>query len=188
MYTKIEEAIHFVVKTNQGKKRRNENIDKSFHPIIVGTMIQEINKSEDIIIAAILHDIINDTNCGYEDIDERFGTLVADIVYDLSENMAITKWIDRKKDFLKRIKACDDINVINIMIADKCQNLIADYEVFLKIGDKVWKNSGGTKEENCWLYRESYYIGKSKNANEELLERYKKMLKIYFGDVDEDFK
>ena len=34
MYTKVEEAIHFMVKANKGQKRRNENIDKSFHPMV----------------------------------------------------------------------------------------------------------------------------------------------------------
>ena len=34
MYTKVEEAIHFMVKANKGQKRRNENIDKVFEAIL----------------------------------------------------------------------------------------------------------------------------------------------------------
>ncbi|MBR6133811.1 MAG: HD domain-containing protein [Bacilli bacterium] len=185
MYTKVEEAIHFMVKAYKGQKRKNENIDISFHSMIVGMMIRNITYSEDVIVAAILHDIINDSTYGYEDIEEMFGTLVADIVYDLSENMSIPKWLDRKRDFLNRIKKNYDLNVINIMIADKIQNLVADYELFLDVGDKVWKSSGGSKDENMWLYRESYYIAKEKGADQSLLDRYKKLLIIYFGDVDE---
>ena len=153
MYTKVEEAIHFMVKAYKGQKRKNENIDISFHSMIVGMMIRNITYSEDVIVAAILHDIINDSTYGYEDIEEMFGTLVADIVYDLSENMSIPKWLDRKRDFLNRIK----------------KN----------------QSSGGSKDENMWLYRESYYIAKEKGADQSLLDRYKKLLIIYFGDVDE---
>jgi len=157
MYNKIEEAIHFMVKANKGQKRKNENIDKSFHS----------------------------TEYGYEEIEEKFGTLVADIVADLSEDMAITKWLNRKKDYVRRMRANNDINVINIMLADKLHNLLSNYDNYLKLGDKMWKNTGGSKEENCWLYRECYLIAKSKNAYEGLLNRYKEIIKIYFGGIDE---
>ena len=59
------------------------------------------------------------------------------------------------------------------------------YKNYLKIGDRIWKNTGGTKDENCWLYREVYNIAKKKEANPKLLKRYKELLDIYFGDTDE---
>lgn len=185
MYTKVEEAIHFMVKANKGQKRRNENIDKCFHPMVIYSMLREFIDTEDVLVSALLHDIIDDTEYGYEEIEERFGTLVADMVSDLSEDKSIAKWLDRKKDYVKRMRNNYDINVINIMLADKLHNLISHYDNYLKIGDKIWKNSGGTKDENRWLYRETYNIAKKKNANQGLLERYKEMITIYFGDFDD---
>lgn len=185
MYTKVEEAIHFMVKANKGQKRRNENIDKCFHPMVIYSMLREFVDTEDVLVSALLHDIIDDTEYGYEEIEERFGTLVADMVSDLSEDKSITKWLDRKKDYVKRMRNNYDVNVINIMLADKLHNLISHYENYLKIGDKIWKNSGGTKDENRYLYRETYNIAKKKNANQHLLERYKEMIIIYFGEFDD---
>jgi len=185
MYTKVEEAIHFMVKANHGQKRKNENIDKSFHSMIVYAIMRDITMTEDVLVAALLHDIINDTEYGYEEIEELFGTLVADMVSDLSEDKSIAKWLDRKKDYVKRMKNNYDVNVINIMLADKMHNLLSNYDNFLKNGDKIWKNTGGTKEENCWLYREYYLLAKNKNADVRLLTRYRGLLLIYFGDFDE---
>lgn len=185
MYTKVEEAIHFMVKANKGQKRRNENIDKCFHPMVIYSMLREFVDTEDVLVSALLHDIIDDTEYGYEEIEERFGTLVADMVSDLSEDKSISKWLDRKKDYIKRMRNNYDVNVINIMLADKLHNLISHYENYLKIGDKIWKNSGGTKDENRYLYRETYNIAKKKNANQHLLERYKEMIIIYFGEFDD---
>lgn len=185
MYTKVEEAIHFMVKANKGQKRKNENIDKSFHSMIIYSMLRDFTTTEDVLVSALLHDVINDTEYGYEEIEERFGTLVADMVSDLSEDMAIAKWIDRKKDYVKRMRGNYDVNVINIMLADKLHNLISNYERYLKMGDKIWKNTGGTKDENRWLYRELYTIAKKKDANSNLLKRYKEIITIYFGDWDE---
>jgi hypothetical protein len=99
--------------------------------------------------------------------------------------MSISKWLDRKKDYVKRLKSNFDINVINIAIADKTHELIILYDLFKKQGDKVWKNTSGTKEENCWLYREIYKIGKNNKANSKLLKRYKDLLVLYFGEDDE---
>lgn len=185
MYNKVEEAIHFMVKANKGQKRKNENIDKSFHPMIIYAMLREYTTTEDVLVSALLHDVINDTEYGYEEIEERFGTLVADMVSDLSEDMAITKWINRKKDYVRRLRNNNDPNVINIMLADKLHNLISNYDNYLKNGDKIWKNTGGSKEENCWLYRECYLIAKKNNVYQGLLDRYKEMIEIYFGGIDE---
>lgn len=185
MYNKVEEAIHFMVKANKGQKRKNENIDKSFHSMIIYAMLREYTTTEDVLVSALLHDVINDTEYGYEEIEELFGTLVADMVSDLSEDMAITKWINRKKDYVRRLRNNNDPNVINIMLADKLHNLISNYNNYLKNGDKIWKNTGGSKEENCWLYRECYIIAKNNNAYQGLLDRYKEMIEIYFGGIDE---
>ena len=186
MYTKVEEAIHFMVKANKGQKRKNENIDKCFHPMVIYSMLREFTDTEDVLVSALLHDIIDDTEYGYEEIEERFGTLVADMVSDLSEDMGIAKWFDRKKDYIKRMRANYDVNVINIMLADKLHNLISNYDNFLKYGDKIRKNTGGTLDENRYLYREMYHIAKKKKANEELLRRYKEIVNIYFGEIEDE--
>ncbi len=185
MYSRVEEAIYFMVKANRGIKFKNENIDKSFHAMIVYSMIRDITTTEDILVAALLHDIINDTEYGYEEIEEKFGTLVADMVSDLSEDMAIAKWLERKKEFILRMRNNGDVNVINILLADKLHILISNYNNFLKNGDKIWKGTGGSKDENRWLYREIYNIAKAKGANVKLLDRYKELLTTYFGDLDE---
>lgn len=185
MYTSVEEAIYFMVKANRGIKMKNENIDKCFHAMVVYSMIRDISTADDVLVSALLHDIINDTEYGYEEIEEKFGTLVADMVSDLSEDMAITKWLERKKEFIRRIRNNEDINVINIMVADKLHLLLANYNNFLKQGDRIWKSTGGTKDENCWLYREVYNIAIKKEANPKLLKRYKELLDIYFGETDE---
>lgn len=186
MYNNVEEAIHFMVKAFKGQRIKTENIDRSFHSMIVYTLLRDITDTEDVLVSALLHDVINDTEYGYEEIEEKFGTLVADMVSDLSEDMSIAKWLDRKKDYIRRMRNNNDVMVINIMLADKLHILLSNYNLFLKVGDKVWKTTGGSKDDNRWLYRETYNIAKKKNANKQLLDRYAELLKIYFGELDEE--
>lgn len=185
MYNRVESAIRFMIKALHGQRIKNDNIDKSFHSMIVYSMIRDVSDTEDVLVAALLHSIINDTEYGYEEIEEMFGTLVADMVSDLSEDMSIAKWLDRKKDYIRRMRSNNDINVINIMLADKLHVLLSNYDNFLKNGDKIWKNTGGSKDENRWLYREVYYIAKKAHADSNMLDRYKELVKVYFGDIDE---
>ena len=186
MYTNVEEAIHFMVKAFKGQRIKTENIDRSFHSMTVFSLVRDITDTEDVLVSALLHDIINDSEYGYEEIEEKFGTLVADMVSDLSEDMSIAKWLDRKKDYIRRMRNNNDVMVINIMLDDKLHILLSNYNLFVKVGDKVWKTTGGSKDDNRWLYRETYNIAKQKGANKDLLKRYAELLKIYFGDLDEE--
>lgn len=183
MYNKVEEAIHFLFKANKGQKLKYENMDRSFHSIIVGNMIKDIGETEEYVVAAILHDIINKTDYGFEDIEETFGPLVADIVYALSEDLSITKWFLRKKEYIKRMKEQKDVHIINIMLADKLHTLLMLYDNFKQIGEKVWKITGGSMEENSYIFKEAYHIALEKGANPKLLERYKKLIKVYFETI-----
>ena len=186
MYNKIEEAIHFLYKANKGQRLKYENIDRTFHSVVVGMIIKEFTKTEDVIVAAFLHDIINKTDYGYEDLEKHFGPVVADLVFELSEDMSIAKWFLRKKDFIGRMKKVTDVHIINIVLADKLHTLMMLYEPFQRVGDKVWKMTGGTKEENSYIYREIYSIALHIGANPKLLERYKEYIVLYFGEIQDD--
>lgn len=186
MYNKVEEAIHFLFKANKGQKSKYENIDRSFHSILVGNMIREIREPKDYVVAAILHDIINKTDYGYEDIEETFGPFIADVVFALSEDMSITKWFLRKKDYIKRMKMQKNVHIINIMLADKLHTLLMLYDGYKKVGDKVFKITGGTQEENSYLYREIYFIAYKMGADSKLLERYKELIILYFGEIQDE--
>ena len=186
MYSRIEDALKFMIKANKGLKTKPDNIDRSFHNMCVYLEINKITNIEDILVAAILHDIIDYTDYGYEEIEELFGTLVADIVLELSEDMSIAKWFDRKKEFVRRMQKVRDVDVINIMLADKYYELLSYYEEYQKHGKKMWKSSSGNIDENCFFYREIYNIGKNNNANNNLLNKYKELVILYFDSVDEN--
>ena len=46
MYTKVEEALYFMIKANRGLKSKSDNVDRSFHPIGVYMIIREITDTE----------------------------------------------------------------------------------------------------------------------------------------------
>ncbi len=170
MYNNVERAIHFCFKAHINQKRKNENIDFAIHPITVGMMLKSIDMPEDIVISGILHDVIEDTAYGYEDIKKEFGETIANNVMNLTENQGIKDYIERKKEFLERLKKCD-VNVLNVECADKLHNLLFDYEIDPSI---ISRHSENMK----WFYREIYNFIYDK-CNKELVNRYKSLIDLF---------
>lgn len=170
MYTNMEKAIYFCFKAHSNQKRKNEKINFAVHPITVGMMLKEINMSEEIVISGILHDVIEDTNFKYEDIKKIFGDKIANNVRKLSENQEIKDYLERKKEFLERLKTYDN-GLLMIECADKLHNLLFDYE----INPQILKNHSKNMK---WFYKEIYIIINIK-CNNELVNRYKKVIELF---------
>ncbi len=159
----IEKAITLLVK-HVIKKCRNPK-PLILHSIRVGIRLIELNKSKETIIAGILHDIIEDTNCKISEIRKEFGLKVANLVFSLTQEDII----DYKKRWgvlLKKIKK-EGKEAMLIKILDSNDNLI---HYFRLIKDKK------TKEETLWKYHFTIkslkpYIGNTK-AFKEYLKNY----------------
>lgn len=169
MYTDLEKAIQFSFVAHANQKRRNKNIEFVIHPVSVGMMVKDAGCSDEYVISAILHDVIEDTSFTYEDIKKEFGEKIANDVLLLSENQDIDDYIERKTDFLNKLKNCDE-NILIVECADKLHNLLFDYEIDPSIIDK---HSSGMK----WFYSEIYKIVSSKCSN-KLVDRFKVMIEI----------
>lgn len=181
MYTEIEEAIHFVFIAFKGKKRIKEDIELAFHSISVGTMLAEIGMSKEIIISGLLHDIIEDSNYSYDDIKNKFGEVVANNVLYLSENNDIKDFKERKIEFINRLNSQDNDDLIIVEIADKLQNLLSDYELYKKEGNKALCTLNTNYEMNMWYYKEMLDLFNSRIKDNVLLTRYKDIVNEYFG-------
>lgn len=176
MYTKLEKAIYFATKAHQGQKRKNDDIDVIFHPFSVGIMIKDIGLPNDYVIISILHDIIEDTEHTYNDIENYFGAFIANGVLKLSENKKIKKWLERKEEFLNRLKQEEDINILLIECADKLHNLLSDYD----LDRKTRENSYSNLEEQRWFYLSLKDILEDKIKDSILFKRYKEICNNYF--------
>ncbi len=179
MYELEEDIIHFVFKAFLGLKRKKEDIDLSFHSIMVGNMLKNIGCDEETIFIGYLHDVIEDTKYTYDDILEKYGKNIADGVLQLTEDQNITNYIDRKKEFIKRLETAND-NIIVVEIADKLQNLISDYEQYKIRGKEFLVTEANNYDELKWYYLELKELFNKRINNNHLLERYNQIVYEYF--------
>lgn len=181
MYTKEELAIKVVIKALEGKKRIKEDIDLSFHSISVGLMLKNNNCDENTVLAGFLHDIIEDSDYDYGYIKENFGEVVADYVLNVSEDMSIKDFKQRKMAFMENLEKCNN-NIILMEVADKLHNLLSDYELWKKEGKKSLATLRTTYDMNKWYYLEMRKLFNKKINNNALLDRYNEICDMYFDD------
>jgi len=98
-------AITFAATKHKGQKRKGSKLPYVIHPIIVSHLISKYKKEsvhlEDLQIAALLHDTLEDTNATYIELETNFGPLVASIVMELTSDNEMIKKIG-KNNYLKQ--------------------------------------------------------------------------------------
>ena len=123
---RLRDAFTFAYGSHDGQKRKSGE-PYIIHPIAVAQIVAELELDPDSIIAALLHDVIEDTPATYEDVSKRFGESVAILVEGvtkLTRMQYVTKEEEQMENLRKMLMAMSrDIRVILIKICDRLHNM-----------------------------------------------------------------
>jgi (p)ppGpp synthase/HD superfamily hydrolase len=154
----IQNAIRFSIKTHeiyQKQKRKGKNIPYITHPLSVGLILSRSGASEEVIIAGILHDTIEDSipekKVTREMLEKRFGEEVASLVASVSETDKSLSWEERKKEALAHIKTFShgSLLVKSADIISNTSELLDDVE---REGEEVFARFNAPKEKILTQY------------------------------------
>ncbi len=132
---KIQKALDFAIKAHEGQKRKSGE-DYVIHPILVAVITSYFNDNEDVITAAILHDIVEDTDYTIWYIKDEFGSEVANLVEGLTKIVEIRgtslapstsneKLAKSAMTFRKMLLASiNDVRVLVIKLCDRLHNMM----------------------------------------------------------------
>lgn len=155
---KIEEAILFATKSHEGQTRKLTSIPYIIHPLEVCAIIHNITSDEEVIIAGLLHDTVEDCGVDPKVIREKFSPRVAALVQCETEDKYSNldpkdTWLRRKQESLLILEITDDIGVKILWLADKLANLRSFYRSYLKTGDEIWTHlNQKDKTKHQWYY------------------------------------
>lgn len=149
----IDIAIEVAEEAHHGQFRKGSDIPYISHPRAVARILSDAGCSEELVVAGILHDTVEDTYVTLDYIREKFGEKVAQIVQGCSEPDKSLPWEQRKQHTVEFLKTAP-LEVRTVTCADKLHNLltiIADYEI---MGDDVWDRFSRGRGAQEWYYRE----------------------------------
>lgn len=100
---KIHNAIIFASIKHQNQKRKGTNLPYIVHPMEVMQILTENGCNENVIVAGILHDTLEDTDTTPQEIEKEFGKDILAIVQTESEDKSKT-WKERKQHTIDCLK------------------------------------------------------------------------------------
>lgn len=149
----IKKAIKFSLKTHevyQKQKRKGKDIPYITHPLTVGLILARAGASEDVVVAGILHDTIEDSisekKVSRAMLVERFGDNVAELVLRMTEQNKKLSWEARKKIALENIQTFSQESLL-VKSADIISNISELIEDYKNNGEDVWERFNATKEK-----------------------------------------
>lgn len=82
---RLDAALQFAAIAHRNQKRKGQDVPYIVHPFYVAMILQQYGFSEDVVIAGLLHDVVEDTSTSLDEIQTRFGEQVAWIVGQMTE-------------------------------------------------------------------------------------------------------
>jgi (p)ppGpp synthase/HD superfamily hydrolase len=139
-----------------GQARKGTAVPYLSHLMAVTSLVLEAGGDEEMGVAALLHDVVED--CGgrprLQEIRRMFGARVARIVEGCTDSFVEPKpeWVERKRGYLEEVKHADEETRL-VSASDKLHNvrtILADYR---QDGENIWARFNGKKEGTLWYYR-----------------------------------
>ncbi len=152
---RIVEAIAWAAELHEGQIRKGRPVPYVFHLLSVAALVAENLGDEDQVIAALLHDAIEDAGGATvrEEIRRRFGDDVTAIVDGCTDTDIVPKppWRARKEAYVAHVRS-ESPRVRLVSAADKIHNARSLEADLRKEGDAVWARFRGGRDGTLWYY------------------------------------
>jgi len=153
---RLDRAIALAADAFREKTRKGTGIPYVTHLLQVMVTVAEHGGDEDQLIAAVLHDYLEDIRgASADELRREFGDFVADAVVALSDATEHPKppWDERKRRYIALV-ADEPPEVKLISAADKLHNARCIRRDLRTAGETVWDRFTATREQTLWYYRE----------------------------------
>ena len=154
----LDRAIVFAVKAHAGTERRGKGFPYIVHPLEAVEIVATITPDQELLAAAALHDVVEDTDFTADDIRREFGDRIANLVVAESDVFMDgvseeDSWHARKQAAIDRLaKAPHDAKIV--AMGDKLSNMRAIARDYAVKGDALWQIfHAKDPKDHEWHYR-----------------------------------
>ena len=154
----LDRAIEFAVHAHAGIERRGKGFPYIVHPMEAVEIVATMTSDQELLAAAVLHDVVEDTDITIDQIRREFGERIASIVAVESDNCDTTvrpstTWHDKKQAAITRLsRAPYDAKMV--ALGDKLSNMRAIARDYAVQGDALWSLfRTNDPHEHAWHYQ-----------------------------------
>ena len=182
----VSEAIVFAAKAHDGMRRKKSEAPYILHPMEAAVIVGTMTDDQHLIAAAALHDVVEDTGVTIEEVEEKFGKRVRELVQAETEDKReelppSATWRIRKEESLAELKNAEDIAVLMVWLGDKLANMRAIYRDFKVEGNAMWQRfNQKDPAQQAWYYRSIVTLTQRLDYTSAWLE-YKTLTELVFG-------
>ncbi|MFN4280425.1 HD domain-containing protein [Thermosynechococcus sp.] len=159
------DALEYAALLHREQTRKGSDVPYISHLVAVSMIALEYGADEDVAIASLLHDAVEDQGGlpTLEAIRERYGDRVAAIVRACSDSVVNTQdgetklpWATRKLAYIQHIQqgTTTDRDAQLVSASDKFHNLLCILRDYCNIGSELWPRFQAGREGVLWYYRE----------------------------------
>lgn len=158
---RFDRAVLYATHVHGGQARKGTSTPYVAHLLAVAATVLEYDGTEDMAIAALLHDAVEDQGGQgrLADIRNRFGDRVADIVHACSDSTSSNKekdpWRERKIRYIEHLDTLDGDTLL-VSLSDKVHNARSILRDFRKpnVKAEVFGRFKGSKDDTLWYYEQ----------------------------------
>lgn len=178
----LHNALIFAARAHHGQMRKGTDIPYIVHPFEVAQILSESGCGNTVIIAALLHDTLEDTNVTKEEILRLFGGEVLRLVTACSEDKS-KSWEARKQQTIDELRERADYETLLVAGADKLSNLRSMKVDLDEIGNELWKRFNRGRAQQSWYYGE-LLDALSPLADHEFYQEFTELYGQVFGGAE----
>ena len=181
-----QKAVQTAIQLHHGQYRKvkdaqNNAIPFSVHPIAVGFLLEDYSYSPDIVIAGMLHDVLEDVEgYTYEMMRNDFTQRIADIVQGVTHEYK-ESWEQTRIAYLKTLET-GLLESVAVAVADKIHNASSMVQgARIHGAQSFWKQftSSGKPEQHLWFYESVYKIATQRMPQDKIVQHYAQVIEQF---------
>lgn len=156
---RIDHALQVAALAHRDQARKSGGTPYIAHPMAVALIVSDLTDDEDVHIAALLHDVLEDAPPEVYDaarMRSDFGARILELVRGVSEDktagQAQAPWLERKQGYLEVLRQAPE-DCLLIAAADKLHNLASLRRDLADRGEQVWQHFNASAEQTLWFQR-----------------------------------
>ncbi|MDX6609547.1 MAG: hypothetical protein QOF85_1472 [Solirubrobacterales bacterium] len=148
----VKDALKTARQAHAGQLRRGSDGQPYIeHPLAVAERLVEHRYGDEVLAAALLHDVVEKSETSIEEVRAQFGEAVGDLVEAMTEDESIPVYEERKEEHRQRA-ANGDPAALAIFAADKLTNVAMLREAYALIGEGVSEELAVTLDVKIYVW------------------------------------